>query len=121
MSFKSVVGSILHIGDAVAPEVASAVFSPAAGALVGLVLNGITSAEQSGNTTEQTVQDLLPAATSIVNTVLEAKGASVNIDPTQLSNALTQLAAGLASLAASVTPAAAAPASSAAAAAPAST
>jgi len=113
MSFLSIAGSILRVGDAVAPEVASAMFSPAAGALVGLVLNGITSAEQSGNTTEQTVQDLLPAATSIVNTVLQAKGASVTIDPAQLSNALTQLASAMSLLAGAVKPAASAPAASA--------
>jgi hypothetical protein len=104
MGFLSVVSDILHVGDEVAPEVASALFSPAAGALVSMVLNGVTSAEQSGNTVEQTVQDLLPAATGIVNTVLQAKGASVNIDPGQLSSALSQLAGALSTLASSVTP-----------------
>ena len=86
MSFASVVSSILHIGEDVAPEVASSLFSPAAGALVSLVLNGVTSAEQSGNTTEQTIQDLIPAATGIVNSVMQAKGASVSINPAQLSD-----------------------------------
>ena len=107
MSFASVVSSILHVGGDVAPEVASAFFSPAAGALVSLVLNGVTSAEQSGNTPEQTVQDLIPAATGILNSVMQAKGANVSINSAQLSTALTQMASALSSLAASVTPASA--------------
>ena len=116
MSFASIVSSILHIGEDVAPEVASSLFSPAAGALVSLVLNGVTSAEQSGNTTEQTIQDLIPAATGILNSVMQAKGASVGVNPAQLSSALTQMASALSSLAGSVTPAStAAPAAGAAA------
>ena len=115
MSFASVVSGILHIGEDVAPEVASALFSPAAGALVGMVLNGITNAEQNGNTTEQTVQDLIPAATGIINSVMQAKGATVNVNAGQLSSALTQMASALSALAGSVTStSSAAPASAAA-------
>ncbi len=79
------------------------------------MLNGITSAEASGNTPEQTIQDLIPAATGIVNNVMQAKGASVNIDPTQLETALSQMASALSALAGAVTPTStsAAPASSA--------
>ena len=106
MGILSVVQDVLHLGEAVAPEVASSVFSPAAGALVALVLNGITKAEQGGNTTEETVLVLLPAATAIVNAVLQQRGASVTINSGQLSTALSQIAAGLSSLANSVTPAA---------------
>ena len=105
MSFASVVSSILHIGEDVAPEVASSLFSPAAGALVTLVLNGVTNAEQTGNSTGQTIQDLIPAATGILNSVMQAKGASVAIDPAQRSTALAQMATALGSLAGSVTPA----------------
>jgi molybdopterin biosynthesis enzyme MoaB len=101
MSFLSVLGAALHIGEAVAPSVATAI-NPAAGALVGLVIHAVTEAEQTGGTgpqkREAALQAVLPAATGVVNAVLQAKGASASVNSTQLSTAVGVLIDGTVAL-----------------------
>ena len=121
MSFLSVLGKVLHVGEALAPEVATAI-NPAAGALVGLVVNAVTQAEQTGGTgaakKEQVIKSVTPAALAIVSTVLQAKGGGTNINAPQLTASIGSLVDGVVALlnsvqtqaAATAAPAAPAPA-----------
>ena len=101
MSFLSVIGKVLRVGEAVGPGVATAI-NPAAGALIGLVVNSVTQAEQAGGTgaakKAQVVKDVTPAATAIVSTVLQAKGANVGLNSAQLNTAVSSLVDGVVAL-----------------------
>ena len=101
MSLLYVLGKVLHVGEAVAPEVATAI-NPAAGALISLVLNAVTQAEQAGGSgaakKAQVVQGVMPAAATIVNAVLQAKGGKSNIDSPQLTAAVSALVDGVVAL-----------------------
>ena len=108
MSFLNTLKGILHVGEALAPSVATAI-NPAAGAIVGVVINAVTQAEQAGGTgaakKAAVMKDVLPVAEGIVNAVLQAKGVKVN--PTQLSGAVSSITDGVVALLNSVGTAAA--------------
>ena len=101
MSFLKVLGGALKVGQAVAPTVATAV-NPAAGALVGLIVNSVTQAEQAGGTGAQkkaaVVQDVLPVATTLVVAALQARNAKAQVDPAHLSSAVGSMVDGVVSL-----------------------
>lgn len=101
MSFLNVLGKVLNVGGAVAPTVASAV-NPAAGALVGLVVNAVTQAEQAGGTGAQkkaaVMQSVVPAAAGVVGAALQAKGSNPSLNSTQLTSAVSSLVDGTVSL-----------------------
>ena len=107
MSFLHVLGDALHIGEAVAPGVVTAI-NPAAGAVVGLVVQAVTQAEQAGGTGAQkkaaAVQAVAPAAVGAVNAILQAKGSSAAVDPAQVSTAVGSLVDGVVGLLNSVQP-----------------
>ena len=91
----------LAMGIAVHTDIATAI-NPAAGALVGLVIHAVTEAEQTGGTgaqkREAALQAVLPAATGVVNAVLQAKGANASVNSTQLSTAVGSLIDGTVAL-----------------------
>jgi hypothetical protein len=99
MSFLSALKGILHVGEAVAPTVATAI-NPAAGAIVSLAVNAVTQAEQKGGTGPEkkaaVMSQVLPAAEGIVNAVLQAKGVKVNA--TQLSTSVSNIVDGVVAL-----------------------
>jgi len=111
MSFLNVLKGILHIGEAVAPQVATAI-NPAAGALVGVVINAVTQAEQKGGTgpdkKQAVMNQVLPVAESILGAVLQTKG--IKINTTQLNTAISDIVDGVVALLNSIDGAAAAPA-----------
>jgi hypothetical protein len=99
VSFLNVLKGILHIGEAVGPQVATAI-NPAAGALVGIVVNAVTQAEQKGGTgpdkKQEVMTQVLPVAESILGAVLQAKG--VKIDNAQLNTAMSNIVDGVVAL-----------------------
>ena len=101
MSFLKILKNIVSIGEAVAPSVAT-VMNPAAGALVGLVVNAVTQAEQAGGSGAEkrlaVMQSLLQAATVIVNASLHAQGAKTQVDPVKLSSAIGSIVDGVVAL-----------------------
>ena len=101
MGFLSVIGKVLRVGEAVAPGVAGAI-NPAAGAVISLVVNSVTQAEQSGSTgaakKAQVVKDVTPAATAIISAVLQSKGTNVGLNATQLNTAVSSMVDGVVAL-----------------------
>ena len=118
MGFLKVLGSVLHAGVDAAPTVATAI-NPAAGALVGLVVHSVTQAEQAGGTgvqkKAQVMQDVLPAATGVVNAALQARNVNTQLNSTQISTAVGSMVDSVVALMNSVQadPAATTPASAA--------
>jgi hypothetical protein len=95
----------------VGPQTATAI-NPAAGALIGIVVNAVTQAEQAGGSgaakKAAVIKSVLPVASGVVAATLQARGASANIDPNQLSTAIGGLVDGVVALMNAVqTPAAA--------------
>jgi hypothetical protein len=101
MGFLSVIGKVLKVGEAVVPGVATAI-NPAAGAVISLVVNSVVQAEQTGGTgaakKTQVVKDVLPAATAVINAVLQAKGTNVGLNSAQLNTAVGSLVDGVVAL-----------------------
>jgi len=99
MSFLNVLKGILHVGEAVAPQVATAI-NPVAGALVGVVVNAVTQAEQKGGTgadkKDAVMKEVLPIAESIMGAVLQTKG--VKINSAQLNTAMSDIVDGVVAL-----------------------
>lgn len=115
MNVVKILGTALRVGEAAAPAVASAI-NPAAGAVIGVVVDAVTKAEATGGSSvakkEQVMQTVLPAASSIMSAVLRTKNPNVHVDPNQLSTAVSSIVDGVVALMHSVqaSPSPAAPA-----------
>src|ERR1044071_5447494 len=113
MGFLNVLKKIVKVGEAVGPTVATAI-NPGAGALVGLIVNAVSQAEEAGGTgpakKAAVIAAVLPTATTILNATLQARGAKTQIDSAQLQTAVGNLVDGVVALMNSVQdPAAATP------------